>query len=150
MLTDVTEQKRMRDELEAALTRERETGALVDALFADAPVGVVLMDRDLRFVRVNATYAAWNGLQPDEHAGKRLDDVAPGIGAQVEPALRMVLHTGTPILGAETLREDGKAFRASRYPVRNERGEVVGVAAIIDEITELKEAERRLHDALAS
>ena len=150
MLTDVTELRKTRDELEAAVARERETGALLDALFADAPVGVTLFDRDLRFVRVNATYASWNGISPEEHTGKRLDDVQPGIGAQVEPALRMVMHTGTPIIGAETLREDGKAFRASRYPVRDDRGEVVGVAAIVDDVTELKVAERRLHDALAA
>ena len=46
--------------------------ALLDALFATAPVGLGLWDRDLRYLRVNRRLADMNGLAPGEHVGVHL------------------------------------------------------------------------------
>jgi diguanylate cyclase (GGDEF)-like protein/PAS domain S-box-containing protein len=150
ILTDVTELRGTRDALESALVRQRETGALLDALFADAPIGILLFDRDLRYVRVNGTYSSWTGLPPEAHVGLTVSDLDPVLGEQVEPVMREVLRTGRPLVGDEATRGDGRTFRASRYPVRDEHGEVVGVATILDDVTELKDAELRLQQALAA
>ena len=150
ILTDVTELRRTRDALEGALARERETGSVLDALFADAPIGIVLFDRDLRYVRVNDTYASWTGFTPEEHVGLRVGDLDPGVGAQVGPVMEEVLRTGVAASGTVVTRADGRAFRSSRYPVHDENGEVVGIATIVDDVTDLKATERRLQEALAS
>ena len=37
--------------------------SLLDTVFSTAPVGLALVDRDLRFVRVNETFAAFNAAR---------------------------------------------------------------------------------------
>ena len=45
--------------------------AVLDGLFAVAPVGLALLDTDLRYVRVNPALAAMNGAAAAEHLGRR-------------------------------------------------------------------------------
>ncbi len=136
--------------LEDALAREREERRLLDVLFADSPLSIVVFDRDLRYARVNETYARWFGLSAQEIVGKRIGELDPEIAAQVEPPMREMLRTGEPLLGLEVTGLGGRVFRSSRYPIRNENGEVVAIAAIIDDITELRAAQRELERVLAS
>ena len=39
-------------------------------------------------------------------------------------------------------------FRISRYPVHDDRGELLGVGAVVDDVSELKQAEQRLERLL--
>ncbi len=132
------------------LAQERRERQLVDVLFAAAPVGVVVFDRELRYVQVNETYARWLGREPGELAGLRLADVLPDIAAQVEPAMREMLRRGNPVTGVEAVGLGGRVFRSSRYPLRDEQGEIVGIAAIIDDVTAHKAAQAELERALAA
>ena len=58
-----------------------EASAPFDAVGEGAPVGLGLVDRDLRFVRINAALAAINGRPRELHLGRRLDEVLPGHGS---------------------------------------------------------------------
>src|SRR5206468_520309 len=49
--------------------------AVVDAVFAAAPVGLAFMDANFHYVRVNDALARINGLPADEHFGRSLRDV---------------------------------------------------------------------------
>jgi diguanylate cyclase (GGDEF)-like protein/PAS domain S-box-containing protein len=129
--------------------RERESRAVLDTVFASAPVGLALFDRELRYVRVNETLATWGGVPAEAHVGLRIDEVHPGVGAQVEPQMRRVLETGEPVVGVEA-RSDGRVFRSSRYPVRDEHGRTTMIASVIDDVTELTRAHEQLAAALAS
>jgi len=64
--------------------------AVLDGLFAVAPVGLALLDTDLRYVRVNPALAAMNGAAAAEHLGRRPADVLGPGGAEVERLLRSV------------------------------------------------------------
>ena len=44
--------------------------SLLDTVFSTAPVGLALVDRDLRFVRVNETFAAFNARPVGELVGR--------------------------------------------------------------------------------
>jgi diguanylate cyclase (GGDEF)-like protein/PAS domain S-box-containing protein len=128
--------------------REREGQAILDAFFASSPLGVAILDPDLRYVRVNQTYADWSGTTPAEHTGRGVDDVQPGIREQIESPLRRMLATGDALVGLETTTR-GRHYRASHYPIRGAGGRITLIAAIIDDVTEIKETEVRLAHLLA-
>ena len=65
----------------------------IDPLFATAPVGLGSWDRELRYVRVNRALAEMNGLSPEEHVGRRLEEVVPGLDQLVD-IYRRVVATG--------------------------------------------------------
>ena len=70
-------------------------------LFDSAPVGLCLMDTELRFIRINDHLAKINGVSIDEHIGKTLREVIPEVASIVEPYYRKVIDTGMPILDVE-------------------------------------------------
>jgi PAS domain S-box-containing protein len=128
--------------------------ALLDTLFATAPVGLAFFDPDLRYVRVNEALALINGLSIDEHIGRSVQDVLPEAGQEVVDQLRTVLDTGVPATDLEvrvaTQRDPGTPhiFSASYYPVRSPDGETIGVGAIVADITERQRAQIQLAQAL--
>src|SRR4051812_8701034 len=128
-------------------SRDREGQAILDTFFETAPLGVCLLDRDLRFVRVNDTYASWSNTTPADHVGKGVDDLQPGIREQIEAPLRRLLVTGEPLVGFETIQRD-RHYRASHYPIRDARGDITMIAAIIDDVTSSRETEARLEQLL--
>ena len=63
---------------------ERDTGAAtaldeLELIYRTAPVGLCLVDRELRFVRINEQLAAINGRPVQEHIGKTVRDIIPKI-----------------------------------------------------------------------
>jgi PAS domain S-box-containing protein len=122
--------------------------ALLNAILASAPTAIGFWDRDIRYVRVNEALAALNELSPEEHIGKPLAEVVPDLAPVLEPVYRGVVETGRPIvryeastdLGAHRLGQD-RHWLSSYFPVKTEDGDVLGVGAVIMEITERKQAE---------
>ncbi|HVY83362.1 MAG TPA: PAS domain S-box protein [Steroidobacteraceae bacterium] len=152
LFVDVTERRESAAALNAALAREREANALLDALSQGAPIGLAFVDREMRFRRVNRRLAEMDGMSAEEHIGKRPDEVLPGLEcvAAIVERWREVLRTGEPWLNAEirgeTPAQPGvlRTFSENVFPVRVE-GEIVGLGAVIEETT----ARRQAQDALA-
>jgi PAS domain S-box-containing protein len=125
----------------------RRQGAELAALYETAPVGIGLVDLDLRYVRVNGRLAEMDGLAAHEHAGRRVADVVPEIPAHVLDAARRSLATGEPVDGVEysipSRSQPGRerSFLASIAPIRNE-GVVTGGVCVIEDVTSVKQAER--------
>ncbi|MCT7948653.1 PAS domain S-box protein [Ancylothrix sp. C2] len=136
-----------------ALERKEELLSLIDALFAGAPVGIAFLDKDLRYIRINAQLATINGLPIEQHLGKKFTEVIPRISSKIEPQLQQVLQTGQPILNVEingrTAEKPSREgyWLANYYPVRNARGETVGIGIILAEITQTKKAEASAKEA---
>ncbi|MCC7546396.1 MAG: PAS domain S-box protein [Burkholderiales bacterium] len=133
--------------------------ALLDAIYASAPVGLGFWDRQLRFVRVNARLAEMNGLPSEAHIGSTPMELLPGI-AQLEQLMaqwRRILSGELPELFMEISGETPAApgeiryWRERFFPVRVS-GQIVGVGGVVEEVTERKLAEdalRRAHERLA-
>jgi PAS domain S-box-containing protein len=133
----------------ARLFRDAEESlAVLDTLLASAPVGLAFWDRDLRYVRINDTLAALNGPLPDDHIGRTVPEVLPGL-VEVVGHLQHVLESGEPRLNQEVIGETPAApgvqrhWLASYYPVRAPSGETIGVGGVVSEITERRRSEQR-------
>ena len=138
---------RLYDEAERSL-------ALLDTLFATAPVGLAFFDSELRYMRINTALAQINGLSVEEHLGRTLQEVVPEAGTAISDQLRAVLDTGVPATDLEirvaTQRDPGRPrmFNASYYPVRGPEGETIGVGAVVSDITERQRAQLELAQSL--
>src|SRR3954449_1441125 len=78
---------RLYDEAERSL-------ALLDTLFATAPVGLAFFDRELRYTRINDALAAINGVSVEDHLGRCIEDVLPEADQALIEDLRNVVETG--------------------------------------------------------
>jgi PAS domain S-box-containing protein len=152
IVSEITELKRAQAAMAAAMRAAQEERALLDTLLGQAPIGFDFVDRELRFVRVNEVLAANNGLPADDHIGRTVRDVLPDLADTVEPLLRQVLATGAPIIDLEVTGETPaqpgvqRIWRESLYPVPGPDGQVLGVGAIVTEITEhRRSSEERAH-----
>ena len=145
--TDIDDHKRLEIDLARSERETNEALTLLDTLQSSAPVGFIFVDRDLRYVRVNATAAAINGVSVEHHLGRTVSEVLPTMWPQIRPVYRRVLDSGEPVLNreetAETAAEPGqtRSWLVSYYPVRVDT-EVIGVGVVIVDITERKDAER--------
>lgn len=100
------------------------TLALLDLLIGHAPIGIAFLDADLRYVRINQTLAAVNGLPVAAHLGRTPRELLPDLARAVEPILRRVLATGEPVIGLELetapthLEPDRRRhWKVSYYPI---------------------------------
>lgn len=149
---DITERKRDAEKLlenEAVLERHL---AEIESIYADAPVGLAVVDADLRFLRINRRLAEINGLPVAEHLGRTLRNALPDLAPTLEPLLRGVLDTGVPVTDVEihgtTSAQPGvqRDWLASFYPLRTAGNRVVGVNVVVQEITERKHFECALRE----
>lgn len=121
------------------------TLAQLDLLITEAPIGIALVDTDLRFVRINASLAAMNQLSVAAHIGHRAREILPEYASIWEQYWRRVLDTGVAVTDVEIHSEvDNRVADAlvSYYPVRAADGRVLGVGCIVQNITERKRIER--------
>jgi PAS domain S-box-containing protein len=118
----------------------------LESFFTHAPAGLLIVDDELRFVRVNETAARANGLSADKHIGKTIQEVDPSLAPIIEPILRNVLATGRESLNMElsgTLpnSHERRHLLASCFPVPGIGGKRQ-VGAIVVDITDRKRAEQ--------
>lgn len=147
---DTTEQKRKEELLKVSEDAAKRHLAEIEGIYRNAPVGLGVLDRDLRFVRVNKRLADINGFSPEEHVGRTVRELLPELAEKVEPGLRRVLDTGEPTLNLELTGETPGSpgvehtWMESWLPIQNAEDGVVGVNMVVDEITDLKKVESDL------
>ncbi len=150
---DITERKRIERELAETAAANVQSLALIDTILANAPIGFAFHDCDLRYVRINETLAAINGLPVEEHLGRELREVVPDMAPILEPIMLKVIETGEPevdfqLSGATRAEPDAvKHWVVSFYPVGKEGTPLLGVGVLVTEITERKKAEEELRNS---
>jgi PAS domain S-box-containing protein len=138
VVTNLTERKQVE--------RISSSEQFVHGLIERAPIGVAVVDRELRYVLTNPVYRALarEGLI----TGRRIEEVfAPAIVQIVEPLVNRVMETGQPLHVPECSVADGGEnwWNISLVPLHERGGGVTSSVLILTEdITERKQAEGRL------
>lgn len=127
----------------------RQTVAELRAVYDTVPVGLALVDPTLHFVNVNARFAAISGLPTEAHIGRHPHEVMPeSLARPLEDAQRRVFATGRPVLDVTCTGPTPGAVQnlrhwlASCHPVKDADGNVTGVSAVLQDVTERVRAER--------
>lgn len=122
----------------------------LEATYRHAPVGLCMVDPDLRFRRVNERMAEMNGAPMDAHVGRPLDEVVPDLAEQARAIMDRVL-SGEPVLDIEVRGEtpgrpgEERIWLESWHPVRGPHGEIRGASVVAEDVT----AERRAEEERA-
>jgi len=119
----------------------------IEAIYHNTPVGLALLDRDLRLVRFNAAFAEWIGALAPDHIGRQVWDVVPDLRAAAEPLTRHVLQTGELVrssgisIGMPKLPGIIRHWDMTCYPLKRPDGSILAIGVTVEEITERKRAE---------
>jgi PAS domain S-box-containing protein len=129
------ERARLFDDAARARAEGPPDAALFTAACAGAPIAVAVLDRELRFVRVNDAFAAADGLSPDAHVGRTPADVLQGAAREpIVAAFHEVIATGRPVdVAVEREPPDAAGvprFAATLFPVRAQ-GEIAAVGLLL-------------------
>ncbi len=126
-----------------AARRIRGSSAVWEGLFARSPVGIAILDSQLRFLQVNAALEAMNGLPESAHVGRRLAEILPEVNArEMEEAMLQVLETGRPVLDRRRVGrtpaepDHDRVWSCSYVRVEDPAGMPIGVIASLADITE--------------
>jgi PAS domain S-box-containing protein len=139
---DITESKQIEERMEY----QRD---LFDALMDNMPDAIYFKDKDSRFIRVSRISCPGMGISsPEEAVGMTDFDFSPKeMAEQFLADDQMVMKSGKPIIGKEEvmLSKVGKIwYSATKMPIRNKDGKVIGLVGISRDITKLKETEEEL------
>lgn len=151
IMQDVTARVDSERALKESEERLAQQFAELEALYESAPVGLGVIDADLRFVRINRLLAEINGVAAEDHIGRTIHEVLPDISRKAEGILRDILATGRPVhnleLTGETPAAPGviRAWRENFVPLYNADHKIIGISIAAIETTEQK----RVADELA-
>ena len=139
VFTDVTEQFQM---VQALRDREAQLAGMADAL----PGPVARLDRNGRYLFVNAAYERWFGLRPADMLGRRRDEVLSDRAVErLEPHIRRALAGESLTLDSVAPTLTGpRQVMVSLVPDRDAQGVVQGCFIVVTDITVRKQAEDAL------
>ncbi len=173
-MRDVTERKRVEDELRAAYEqitaqeeelrgqydemvalqqRTAESQQMLSQVLNTVPVRVFWKDMNLRYLGCNEPFARDTGFSaPSDLIGKADLDMGWREQAELYRADdRKVIDTGIPKIGYEEPQTatDGNRIwlRTSKVPLRDPSGIIIGILGTYEDITERKRAEKALFQA---
>ena len=124
-----------------------ESKAQLSGFFTSAPVGMGIVDHQLRYIQVNQVLADMNYRSVDEHLGKTLQEVVPEVSSMAEGSYRQVLKTGKILFNQEissATRDKSagiKTWLTSFFPIFNVDNVPYCVGFVVIEITDRKKAE---------
>lgn len=140
---DITEQQTLQREL-----TQRESW--LDAFFACAPAGLLILDEQKRFIKVNESIARMHRIPAKDHIGQSIHDVFCEYTAILDFVGDEVLSKGNPILDLEISGEYTSPgvrsyWMASFFPLSSDvQDRASGVGGVLLDITERKRVELEL------
>ncbi|WP_344460074.1 SpoIIE family protein phosphatase [Kitasatospora kazusensis] len=125
--------------------------AVRDALFEQSPLGIAILDTELRYTAVNRTLAEMNGFPAEDHVGRTTGETLPERAADEITAIqRQVLATGEPVIDV-TLASPSTArsgFRSISYSRMTDRsGKVLGISGTVMDVTDRYRAVAKVENA---
>jgi PAS domain S-box-containing protein len=132
--------------------------AQLEAIYDSAPVGLCVLDRQLRYVRINRRLADMHGITAAAHIGRTLREIVPDLAPTAETTAARIFRTGEPavnveLVGATPARPGVRRTWVEQWlPLKNAAGDVIGINVAVEEVTERKrlESQLRAHNAQLS
>jgi PAS domain S-box-containing protein len=142
-------QRLEREKLDAHSDLIRLGSAASTPLIETAPVGLAVLDRDLRYLYVNPALAGVGGVPALASLGQRIDRVVPAFGNETQAALARVVQTGVAIRDVEVsgpMPSSGLpgTWLLSAEALSDAEGETIGLTISVVDITERKRREETL------
>jgi PAS domain S-box-containing protein len=135
------------EELEAGAAQADAHLAELEALYRASDAGLALLDRELRYLRLNERLAAMNGAPLEAHLGRTVREVVPDLADDAERVFDRVFETGEPICGwnleGETASRPGivRRWREDIIPIKRGDGSVRAVLVVVREVGPERAAE---------
>jgi signal transduction histidine kinase len=105
----------------------------MEVIYDQAPLGLTVLDRELRYLRTNRMLAEQNGLTVEAHLGKSIHEIVPEIAASAGPMFMEVIDNG-----------DVLHVLMHAVPLRGQDGDLIGSAAAFVDITAQRKAAQEL------
>ena len=145
VVEDITERRRAREELQ-------ESNQFRQEIISGAGEGIVVYDRDLRYIVWNHYMEQMTGLPAQKVVGRKTADLFPflkeqGIGLLLERALAGETAPSEDVAYSIPQTNRSGWAVATYGPHRNAAGEVVGVIGIVHDVTERRRAEQALRES---
>ncbi|KFE67932.1 CHASE domain-containing protein [Hyalangium minutum] len=148
---EVTEQVLARKLVEASREEARRSAEQLQTITDTLPALVAYVDAQQYYRFANRAYETWFGRKPQEVVGKTIQEfVGEKIYARFQEPILRALAGETVRFEGELPRKDGqKLFIQSSYiPERDEHGQVRGFVVLAFDITERKQAEEAVRNAV--
>ena len=111
------------------------------------PIGISRTDLGGHFVYVNEEFCRMFGASVDDLLGKPQSELVPQLaGKQSGSMIKRVIDLSQPEERIEklTIGEREQYMKVIRTPVKDAQGQVIGIQALLLDVTELKQAQNRL------
>ena len=131
--------------------RLREANQFLKEIVDGADGGIIVYDRDLRYVLFNRFMERLHGVRAEEVLGRSAPEVFPflresGIDAMIRRALQGEIVVAPDLLLRKAGREDvWEFYRVAPY--RDANGDIAGAIALVSDVTKRKHAEDALRQA---
>ena len=141
---DISERKRSETALRISNEMVAQQLAEIESIYASAQVGLGVLDRDLRYLRVNERLAEMNGVSVGDHIGRAVIEVVPKLAAIATEIAERIFRTGEGVTDIEISGETAAQPGVTRHwieqwlPLRNAEGIVTGVNLVVEEVTQQK------------
>ena len=150
---EITGQKHAELALRESEVRSRRDADELATIYATAPVGLCVFDRQLRYQRINTQLAEMNGLSVEAHIGKTVREILPEMADVLEAIAARVFETGELVvadgLSGITSAQPGilRHWTAQWVPIKDAGGVVTGINVVAEEITQRKNTEAALAES---
>ncbi len=145
--------RRLQAEIDARRSAEsavQTRDAWLRAILENAPIEIALKDREGRIMAISRNVAKDQGRGLGDYIGKTTAElIPPDVAAAYMAADRKIVEDGRPIQQAVTEEWEGRTrhFLNEKFPLRDDSGHIIGICSLTSDMTQLKEAEQRLHQA---
>ena len=127
------------------------TASVLERFLSHAPIGIAVLDPDLKYIWMNDTLVRLGGLPREQRLGHQMKDSLPGVDTRdIEARVRQVFRTGEPLIDYEyqgwTHAHPGqlRSFSTSFFRLADADGNVLGVCYMSMDVTDRWQARERL------
>ncbi|MFI9245202.1 SpoIIE family protein phosphatase [Streptomyces sp. NPDC053086] len=127
---------------QAAVERVERDAALAMRLVSQSPVGLAILDPDLRYLAVNPALERITGQSAAERLGRPVGEALSYLDTNPEARLRRVLETGESVVDRHIVcrppsdPDHEHAWSVSYYRLEDSSGRVLGLAYSVIDVTE--------------